>query len=332
MLIKCPEKSPTFAMTDRHSPLHASADALQNQALAWFAKLRNDRIGPADRAAFDAWLAADPSHRQAYAAIVSFWNSPSLQAAVGAHAALVLPTRRRRTTIRRWAAAAGLLLVGGWLLTVNGWLQTWQADLVTATGEQRTFELVDGSRLTLNTDSAVKLAYSDRQRGVELLRGEAYFEVHPDAARPFLVETAHGHIRVVGTGFDVRQDNTVTVNVAHGVVICTAANGANRRLSAGQRSRIGRDTVSEPVKPDTDDNFGWLKGRLLFRDRTLAEVVAELDRYRPGAIVIADPQLAQTRVTGNYKLDDTDTVVRNLAAVTGARVLSLSPYLTVLNR
>jgi len=304
---------------------------VQDQALAWFARLQDHKSGAADQAEFACWLAADPTHQTAYDKVVQLWQSPALNAALSQYASIPLrPPAQRKSTIRRWAAAASITLISGWFLASTDWLQRWQADITTATGEQRRVILADGSALVLNTDSAVKLDYAGQQRGVTLLSGEAYFEVQADKHRPFIVTTAQGTVRVVGTRFSVKTGDTTQVNVESGLVICSAEQGQNRQLSVGQHTEIDTHSVAEISNIDAGKTFAWLKGRLIFQDQTLADVITELDRYHPGTIAIADAKLANTRITGNYKLEDTNSLLRTLANITGAKIVNMSAYLTIL--
>jgi transmembrane sensor len=304
--------------------------AIQDQALAWFARLRDSRLGDAERNAFNVWLSANSEHRAAYDKVSQLWQSPAFEAALSRYAAIPLEPAHRRIGAQRWAAAACVLLVAGWLLIAFGLIQRWQADYATAGGEQRRVQLADGSNLVLNTDSAVRLDYDEGRRGVQLLQGEAYFEVEPDKNRPFIVSTADASVRVVGTRFSVRRVDATLVDVETGIVDCTDRYGNNRQLTAGQHIRIDRQGVAQPADIDSIRSFAWLHGRLIFKDQPLTEVIAGLDRYHPGIIVITDAALGQVRITGNYKLDDTAAIIRTLAEITGAKTFNLSPYLTLL--
>lgn len=310
-------------------PTH-SLSKTQDQALAWFARLQDSKASQRDRAEFAAWLAVSPAHQAAYDKIAQFWQSPALNAALSQCAEIPLPQRSRKLPRQRWAAAACVVVASGWLLLASGLIDRWQADAVTATGEQRRIMLADGSAATLNTDTALAFNYGAERRGVKILSGEVYFEVQPDKARPFIVETEQGTVRVVGTRFSVKTGDAIQVDVESGIVACAGRQGGSRQLTAGQHTRIFSQGVDAVTEIDAGRAFAWLNGRLIFQDQPLAEVIAELDRYHPGAIVISDAALAKTRVTGNYKLEDTAAIVRTLADITGARVINLSSYLTVL--
>lgn len=316
-------------------PLHAVPDpnpasaAALDEALTWFARLQDSKAGPEVRRAFAAWHDASPEHAEAYARVADLWQSPVLNDALAHYAAIPLPVARPRP-LRPWAAAACLLLAMGWGLHAGGLIDRWRADYATVTGEQRRIVLADGSQVTLNTDTALVSHFDGERRGIRILRGEAYFEVKPDSARPFIVAAADATVQVVGTRFTVRAGSATQVAVESGIVACAAGTGATLRLTAGQQAAISAHGVEKRSAADSLPAFAWLQGRLIFQDRPLAEVVAELDRYHPGVIYLAGGKLAATRITGNYKLGDTDAVIRNLADIAGAHVVHLSPYLTVL--
>ncbi|WP_027158887.1 FecR family protein [Methylobacter luteus] len=316
--------------------LHAEPNSIptlgktQDQALAWFARLQDSKASQRDRAEFADWLAASLAHRAAYDRVAQLWQSQALNVALSQCAAIPSPPAQRKLRPQRWATAACMVLASGWLLLGSGLIERWQADAVTAAGEQRRLVLADGSAVTMNTDTALAFNDEGERRGVKILSGEAYFEVQPDKTRPFIVETAQGTVRVVGTRFNVKTGDATLVDVESGIVVCAGQQGDSRQLTAGQHTRIVSEGVGAVTGIDASRAFAWLDGRLIFQDQPLGEVIAELDRYHPGIIVITDAKLAKTRITGNYKLKDTDAIVRALAGIAGARVINLSAYLTVL--
>jgi transmembrane sensor len=321
-----------MVMAELNAPdIQLASKTAHEQALAWFAHLQDSKVSQSDKAAFAEWLAASENHLNAYKRVERFWQSPALhQAASQVSMPLPLPSGLKpHPKKQHFAAAACLLLLGGWLIATSGFLLHWQADYVTATGEQRRIALEDGSVLVLNTGSAAALAYDRGQRVIRLLQGEAYFEVKPDKTRPFVVATGQGKVQVVGTRFNVNTHTATSVDVESGSVACSGQQGGFVRLSAGQHTVITEDAVSPATASEPGQAFAWLKGRLIFQDRPLAEVIAELGRYHHGAILIANTKLAQTRITGNYKLEDTGALILTLAEIAGARTVSLTPYLTL---
>jgi len=242
----------------------------------------------------------------------------------------VVPLRRLVPGVAGIDLASVLLALG--VLVQSNVLLDWRADHVTAVGQRQSLDLADGSQVVLNTDSAFSSDIDGRKRIANLLRGEAYFDVARDSARPFEVNAGPVQISVLGTAFAVRYlDDTTEVSVAHGQVEVHARNsGARIHLSAGDSIRIDEQGAGNRVRGDAASQLAWVQGRLVFDDRLLGEVLAELRRYYPGWIINASGPLDSMRVTGNYRLSDPVSVMRSLAQVTSAN-LHEYPALLILN-
>ncbi|QLF93496.1 FecR domain-containing protein [Pseudomonas sp. ABC1] len=217
----------------------------------------------------------------------------------------------RRTVLKGLVLGLG---VSG--LAWSGYRQApvWLADLRTRTGERRSLVLSDGTRLTLNTASAVDIRFDAGQRLLVLRAGEILVETGKDP-RPFKVRSAHGEMRALGTRFSVRQfaDHTALDVQQHAVAVRNAPDAAEVRVDAG----MGLDFADGPLPAPrlSDPSHGaWSQGRLVIDDWRLDRVLAELQRYRPGFIECAD-EVAGLRLSGAYPLDDTD---RALAAIVQA--------------
>jgi transmembrane sensor len=299
---------------------HATRDAAGNrsgqsprqQALEWFVRLRAGDADRATREAFHAWYEARPEHTLAYDRVSGLWQDPAFAEALGAPAPL--PARRR---LMAAAAAASVLLA---LAALLAWTGPWRGDYRAATGEQRLVTLSDGSRLTLDTGSAVAVGYSSALRSVRLLRGRVFLDVQPDARRPLRVRAGDAVVQVVGTRFSVRREGgAVTVEVEAGRVAVAAAEGRPpAEITRGQALRA-EGGVLIPYAIAVDRAFAWTRGRLVFRDQPLREVLAELDRYYPGSILLLNRTAAATRVSGSYAFDDPVFAAGQLAGVAGAR-------------
>jgi len=180
-------------------------------------------------------------------------------------------------------------------------------DASTKIGERSVLVLLDGSRVTLNTFSAVRVNYSGHDRRVTLVRGEAYFDVAKDATRPFIVSAGSREVIAVGTSFDVRlQDRQVKVTLVEGKVRIThaadrAQPDAGIRLDAGSALTASEDCADRIERLDTARSTSWRHGMLLFEGENLADVVAELNRYSLQKLQIADPALEGRKVSGVFE-------------------------------
>lgn len=187
----------------------------------------------------------------------------------------------------------------------------------TAHGEQRTWQLADGSMLRLNTDSAVEVRFSASERIVELSRGQAFFKVTHNAHRRFRVIVGQAEVVAVGTQFDVyRHGQAIQVTVLSGRVAVfsghtpppsdgAALPSGARYLTGGQQVRIVRGTIGAPSRVDLHQAESWLRGQIAFEQLPLGEVVAEFNRYAAVPIEIDDPSLRALRVSGVF--DDGDS-------------------------
>ncbi|MCR3786110.1 FecR domain-containing protein [Pseudomonas aeruginosa] len=231
------------------------------------------------------------------------------------------------------ANGLGNLIVSPFILQ---WPQTelfgrpyWQrlsADYSTATGERRSIELVDGTRLQLNTDSAVDVCYDDGQRLILLARGEIFLASGADTQspthRPLRVRTAQGLFEALGTRFNVRlQDAATCLSVSEGSVRIDAFGARPLQApvaEAGQSYRIAADGVRRLERPQMDA-VAWADGLIVTRDMRLADFLAEVARYRNGYLGCA-AEVADLRLSGVYRLDDTDKLLQVLARTLPVRL------------
>ena len=250
-------------------------------------------------------------------------------------AARPAPRPRTRRTLR-WAVGGALAacLVAAVTPTLTTRLQ---ADFYTAQGERQEVRLPDGSRATLDADSAIAVAFTGGGRDVRLLRGQVYFEVQPDRERPFTVQARELDVTVTGTAFNVDlESSAIQVAVHHGSVK-VSEHDSERLLSpgltAGQRLDFNRENGQAQLgTTSTARVAAWRKGQLIADNARLGDVVAELRRYLPGTLWLKDAQLADLRITGVYDIRNPQAALRAMAQPHGARVESWSPWLLVLSR
>lgn len=187
----------------------------------------------------------------------------------------------------------------------------------TAVGEQRLIRLTDGSRVRLDTATRVQVAFRGGERRVLLLRGQAFFEVAHDPARPFLVEADGATVRALGTRFDVRRDpEGVQVTLVEGRVRVRRGGGEGWTLAPGQQIRVGAKVASPaPRAVEAGAATSWTTGRLVFRGLPLAAAVAEVNRYATRPVRLEAQAVAATPVTGAFDSGDTDAFVAAVCAL-----------------
>ncbi|BAN48156.1 FecR domain-containing protein [Metapseudomonas resinovorans] len=301
------------------------------RAREWQVLLHSGRATAADREALAAWRQAAPEHEQAMGEVEKLWALLG-QVQLPRESATVVPLARRRKVVR-WAvplASAAALLLAVWL-PQGVWLGLY-ADAHTAPGEVRELRLEDGSVLTLNGDTALDWNFVDGRREVRLYRGEADFQVFPDANHPFLITAGPARIRVTGTRFDVnRSGERVDLSVTQGHVQA-ADSGAPVAVKAGQQVswQDGRLQAVEPL--DAQQRLAWQRGKLVFRDRPLADVFADLQRSQGARVVFLDDAVRQLQVTGVFALDDPQAVLRAIEGHLPVRLVRLPGLILVASR
>lgn len=300
-------------------PLHIPYEALESAA-DWFAQLRASQCDPATRADWQRWLDASDDHRQAWRYVdlvnASFQAIRQPDNAVIGEAAL--QSLRTTGVSRRRALGAIGLLGGSSLLAWTSWKVSplpaiaayWLADCRTAVGERRSVRLADGGQVWLNTDSAIDIAYTPRERLLRLTRGEILIQTagqtDPPDSRPFRVATRDGRIDALGTRFGVRQfDATTRVAVFEGAVaVNTAASVSHSVLRAGESASFDRSGIGA-LQPADAAQAAWQRGVLLAENIPLSQWVDELGRYRRGHLSV-DPAVSDLRVLGSFPTSDTD--------------------------
>lgn len=298
-------------------------DRLIEEAARWIVLLHSGQAGPAERQAYFDWRAADPRHDDLCAGLEKTLGVFQVPVAQGVRSDLVrqaldAPSSRRQF-LQHTLVGAGLMFGGGLLANRSVPLAELSADLQTPTGQRQTFQLQDGSQLTLNARSAVDLDFSNQQRHVRLRSGEMLLKVAAGAGQPFIIDTRLGQARLAGDQLLVRQgdDSCRVVSFATGVgLLCP--NGAQLHLPpASQVSFDGKGFG--PVLASRGAEAAWVNGLLEVHDRPLGEVIDALRPYRRGVLRL-DPAAAGLRVSGLYHLDDSDLVLEALSRTLPIRV------------
>jgi transmembrane sensor len=317
----------------------SNAEEIEERAAEFLAKRDGDAWTEADQAALSEWLDASTAHRVAFLRLDAAWKhanrlkalAPSLMPAMlaaareGSHASEssgVTNLERPAPATRSWkrapyrALAASLILalsVGWYLWPVGG------PSYSTGVGGVESVPLADGSKVTLNTDSEIRVTETPTERRVMLVRGEAFFEVAKDPTRPFIVSAGQRRVIAVGTKFSVlREADEVRVVVTEGGVRFEKNGGgppqpvASLAAGAVARASDAGTLVQEKPLPEAEEILSWRSGYLVFRDTTLADAVAEFNRYNEQKLVIEDPALAAIHIGGNFRSTNVDAFVRLL--------------------
>ncbi|MGU3546991.1 FecR family protein [Methylobacterium sp. A52T] len=283
----------------------AADDPIYARAAFWVVRLSSPDATDADRAAFETWRAADPVHAGAYAEMEA-WRGIAGRAPD--------TRRRRRPPPTRLVGLAAALGLSGFITYESGLLDRVRADVWTGIGD---------------IETALALHFTAAARDVHLLRGEAVFDVVPDSARPFVVHGGGLRVRAVGTRFFVRAGGDAEpVGVAEGRVDASTTAGAVT-IGAGEVALRSADGHLMVERGDVGRATAWREGKLVVTGQPLAAVVADLNRYRRGRIVLLGSGLGAQRFSGTLDIRDTDDALDVLAATMSLRVTRLTPYLVL---
>lgn len=306
--------------------------AIKAAANAWWVRLDSDQVSAGERDEFARWLAADPQHRQAFDAVCALWNELDAVKQRIAKPEIIAPQ-----TPWLWAAPTlAMCCLALWLFSPLPMLL--RADFHTGYGETRDIRLSDGSVAHLNSNSALAVHIDGNRRQLTLLQGEAWFEVSPDSARPFQVHAGQGTVTALGTAFNIRlQGSQTEVSVTqHSVAVdVEQADGqaSHAVVSEGQQLVYNQKARLGSVKAiDSQTVTAWQRGKLVFQDQPLGEVIAELNRYYHGYLLVTDDSIAQRRVNGVFRTDQPLVVLSALESSLSVHSTRINDYLILLHR
>ena len=324
----------------------ADREIWRSAAAHWFSEHRAGTMTEEDRRLFTQWLSQAPENRAAYRQLEQTWalldtvaQDPQILAAREQDRQnFDKPSRLRRAALV--AAAILLAVTTSWTVIDSGLVRdlgftshTETAIYRTRLGQRLTFLLSDGSSVSLDSDSKLRVGDMYRHRQLELLRGRAFFNVVADPARPFSVRAGARTVRALGTAFQVSMaGEDVTVTLVEGVVRVEADSEllqpdpprvdmrqAGRQLSAPQDAG---NWVVEQV--DVQAQTSWLDGHLVFLRKPLVEAVAEINRYTKQQIIFSGHSGPDPEIFGVFRTGDADSFVRALELDGIARVVSRS--------
>ncbi|RFC36835.1 MAG: FecR family protein [Candidatus Nitrotoga sp. SPKER] len=304
----------------------ASLDpALLKVAADWAIVFRYGTPTESEREAFNRWRQQNPAHDAAWIrAQTVFYTFSQVPTDIGKEALKNLERGNERRHALRLLTVLLVAAPVSWLSLRQLPWREWTADVTTATGERKTLELPDGSRLVLNTGSAVNIIFSAAERRIRLVTGEILITTHADSSptyRPFLVDTPYGIARALGTRFSVRHldgQDAYRIAVLQDAVEVRPLDGSTLILHAGQQVNFNAMGVAQPVPVDSNASL-WEQGMLLAKNMRLGDVIAEIARHRPG-VLRCDPTVADLRLSGAISLADTDAGLAMLEKTLPVRV------------
>jgi transmembrane sensor len=303
------------------------SDRITREALEWLVRLRDDQATDDDRRAFQDWLSQGDSQAAAWARAEALWKRLDIaQPEVDA-------LRRSRTVFNRRNLLRGSVaaLIGAGALYVSS-RRDLLADVVTDIGERRAVTLADGSAIELGSYSALSVNFTDSSRHVELHRGEGFFDVAVDAARPFILSAAGGTTQAHHAAFDAKHvDDLVTVAASAGAVLVRVGPLPPVKVEQGWQVSYGGQGPGEITRASPATIKAWREDRIVFQDVPLRRVLAELERYRRGRIILMNGGIGNIPVTAIFDTRQPEAALQTVADTLSIRVLHATRYVSVVH-
>ncbi len=307
------------------------------EAADWVVRLNKGRVADETVALFDQWYAADTRHQGAYLRAEAAWmmldraqvmsHGDAVQAnGTLRHSQAKYQTLRTRRFLLGAGAAASMAAAVG-----VGFVLKSRLSFATGMGELRKVPLADRSLAAVNTDSQIDVAMTDHIRHVQLVKGEAWFEVAKNPDAPFVVSAGDVRVRALGTAFSVRRHKGgVDVLVTEGTVEVWNVKDMAKRVSltAGAEAFVSESFVSGAAQSvavsyqpeQVERKLAWREREIILNDETLADAVAEFNRYNSRQIVISDPALNSQKFVGGFQVDQPDSFARAVHTALGVPV------------
>lgn len=302
-------------------------DPIYMEALEWFVLMKDEKAGAQDRLAFEHWLKEDHAHAEAFERAQALWDRFDI----------VIPEytrlKQKNRIGRRGVVLGGLALLIGGPALYAAMRPDLFADYKTGIAERRRFILPDGSSAELGGYSAISLDFTTSERRLTLHRGQAFFQVAADRARPFIVAAANGTATALGTAFDVKlvRDH-VTVSVTEHAVEVRSGEAAPVTVDTGWQISYDAESMQPVEQADMVAVQAWRRDRLIFADVPFRQVVAELERYRRGQIILMDNSIGDMPVTAIFDTAQIETVLPIIAETMPVRILNANGYITLIYR
>ena len=342
-----------------------STKQIEAAAAEWLIRRDGQEWSSSDQVALEEWLNASTLHRVAFLRLELTWEDTDRLKALAAGVRTDGPPPPGKWNLTPFFAGEGirkkesyrrrkgfrLALAASVLLVVAGGLYTYQAGILTGeryttpVGAIESVSITDGSKVTLNTDSQIRVSLTETERRVELKHGEAFFEVAHDAKRPFIVRAGNKRVIAVGTKFSVRRDGNddIQVVVTEGKVRIEGGREApgpgeggtaNTFLTPGAIARASDSgvLVQRKTLPEAEEQLSWRAGILQFRNLTLADAIAEFNRYNSRKLVIDDPSIAALTIEGNFRANNVDAFARLLETGYPIRVVEEGDRITLMSK
>ena len=291
------------------------------QAVTWFVALQSEHSDKRQSARFQRWLDSDPSHPLAYAEAEKLWaNFDSLKTTDVPELAVARSASAQSVPLKSLSILLLCSVLTGWWLDYRVKPQLYQTDV----GQQLAFSFTDGSSIQLNVNSRISVRLSWCRRQIQLLEGEALFNVAHESFRPFIANAMGLRVRDIGTRFLLsRRFDKVRVSVLEGeVALKTNRSWMEQSLTTGQGRELDRFGRLQKLSDDSvEAEVAWTEGRLVFNRAPLSEIVTTLERHHNVRFILSDTALGQQTLSGSFEIRDLEPFLRAVRVTLPVKVV-----------
>ena len=327
-------------MSSNNSNINSSSEQLspKDQALFWFIKLQSGEVNLEAQKNFEDWLGSNFSNRKEYEELCELWSD--LDSVSNTEDRIPISLSQTSTNgvssnkLSKFLAAAIVIFVLG----VGFWNQLdiltyLTSDYQTSKGQQKNIQLSDGTKVFMNTNTALSIEYNSDSRVVRILKGQALFRPVHSSTRPFMVVTQNITVKALGTVFEVYKNKSrlVSVELYEGRLAVTEKDSKTLKLKAGEKILYRPGSGLSEIKTISAKlDQAWQRGKLIFSDLPLTQVIDEISRYKQGKIIILDDRLKNLKVSGVFDLRHPEKILETIEKTLAVVQYNISDYLTLL--
>ncbi|HET7083417.1 MAG TPA: FecR domain-containing protein [Rhizomicrobium sp.] len=292
------------------------SEEVQAEAASWLVKLQHSNRSQNEENGFRDWLAAHPMHATAFEAVSATWDITGGLPRDLRGRSLARPQHSRRAVMAGSAAALGV--AGSFAFWQTSRAETYQTDV----GEQKHISLDDGTRIFLDTDTRLSVRLGGEHRVSELHHGRVNFRVASDPSRPFVVNAAKNKVVAMPSNLDLRLDGErFSAVMIRGTADVIRAANQPERLEDGDRLIVDAGGLVRRDRPALTPLIAWQTGQMVFENGRLSEAAAEMNRYSNVKLMVADPEVADLRLSGIYVVGDNVTFANSVARLLPIRLV-----------
>ncbi len=317
-------------------------DQLLDEAIEWISKLNDGILSTEDNQVFIDWVNSSADHRRAYQEMSEVWQLTENVQNISefrqeAEEALQKEPASESNKVGLMAAVASIVVFVGILFTqfLPSTVSIEERRLTSLIGETKNIKLDDGSKVILNTNTLIEVVFSNKERSLKLIKGEALFEVAHDQKRPFIVDIGNGYVRAIGTAFNIKKEASNTViTVTEGIVKIDKPNSNAESIKAIKNDQVivGKQANISVRNIDITPSLSWIDLQLTYLDTPIENVLNDLSTYFEVPLSVHDDSLKKLTVNGTLNVDDPEQALSVLLAGFNLKTVKKRDYREVIRQ